>query len=281
MNVIVKEITVRDYLTKSNLPASDYVINPYVGCPHACKYCYASFMKRFTGHTEEWGSFLDIKKCDKTVSKKKLEGKSLFLSSVTDCYNPYEKKYQITRSILEQLVDIDCEITISTKSNLILRDVDLLKKMPHLKVAISLNTLNESFRKDMDNGSTVDERIETLRQLHKAGLHTVLFMSPIFPHLTEWDKIIDKTKAFVKEYWFENLNLRGGYKTAILKYIAEIHPEIYPEYDKIYLQKDDSYCSELAELLETYCKKEGISYTNYFYHKELVQDKMRMKKVVK
>ena len=60
MNIIEKEIQVKDYLTKSNLPASDYVINPYVGCPHGCKYCYASFMKRFTGHKEEWGTFIDI-----------------------------------------------------------------------------------------------------------------------------------------------------------------------------------------------------------------------------
>lgn len=61
MNIIEKEITVKDLVTKSNLPASDYVINPYVGCPHACKYCYACFMKRFTNHSEEWGSLIDVK----------------------------------------------------------------------------------------------------------------------------------------------------------------------------------------------------------------------------
>lgn len=65
MKMVIKEIKVNDYLTKSKLPASDYVINPYVGCPHGCKYCYASFMKRFTGHNEEWGDFLDIKICEK------------------------------------------------------------------------------------------------------------------------------------------------------------------------------------------------------------------------
>ena len=100
MNIIEKQIEVKDYLTKSNLPASDYVINPYVGCPHGCKYCYASFMKRFTGHSEEWGTFIDIKKCSKPISEKRLKGKTVFLASVTDCYNPYEEKYCITQSIL-------------------------------------------------------------------------------------------------------------------------------------------------------------------------------------
>ena len=64
MEIIEKHIQVNDYLTKSNLPASDYVINPYVGCPHGCKYCYASFMKRFTGHKEDWGTFIDIKQLE-------------------------------------------------------------------------------------------------------------------------------------------------------------------------------------------------------------------------
>lgn len=96
MNIIEKEIEVKDYLTKSNLPASDYVINPYVGCPHGCKYCYASFMKRFTGHKEEWDTFIDVKRCTKLISKKKLKGTTVFLASVTDCYNSYEEKYCIS-----------------------------------------------------------------------------------------------------------------------------------------------------------------------------------------
>lgn len=99
--MLLKEqiVEVKDYVTKSNLPASDYVINPYVGCPHGCKYCYACFMKRFTKHEEEWGTFIDIKQCSKSINKKRLEGKTIFLSSVTDCYNPYEEKYCVTQSM--------------------------------------------------------------------------------------------------------------------------------------------------------------------------------------
>jgi len=112
-------------------------------------------MKRFTGHGEEWGTFIDVKECDKPISLKKLQNKSVFLSSVTDCYNFFEEKYEVTRKILEQLVNIECSIGISTKSKLILRDIDLLKKCKNLKVSVSINTLDENFKNDMDNASSI------------------------------------------------------------------------------------------------------------------------------
>lgn len=275
MSIIENKIITKDYLTKSNLPASDYVINPYIGCPHACKYCYARFMKRFTGHTEKWGEFIDIKECSKPINLQRIKGKSIFLSSVTDCYNSYEKKYGITRSILEQLIRADSQITISTKSNLVLRDIDLLKKFHNLKVALSINTLNEQFRADMDNGSSISDRLDALKTLHNAGIYTVLFMSPIFPYITQWKEIIEITKGFISEYWFENLNLRGEYKFTILSYINDNYPDLIEEYKKIYLQKDMTYWIALADSINAYCDKEKIKYTNYFYHDKLVKDKAK------
>lgn len=272
-DMVINEIDVNDYLTKSNLPSSDYVINPYVGCPHGCKYCYASFMKRFTGHSENWGEFIDIKKCDKKINLKKISGKNVFLSSVTDCYNEYEEKYCITRNVLEQLINSDCYLSISTKSKLILRDIDLLKRIKNLTVSMSINTLNEEFRKDMDNASSIKERLSTLKTLHENGIYTILFMSPIFPYITEWKEIIEISKDFIDEYWFENLNLRGGYKKTILDYIKYNYNELYSYYCDIYLNKNDNYWEKLALEINKYCSKNNIKYTNYFYHKELVEKK--------
>lgn len=271
--MVIKEIEVNDYLTKSKLPASDYVINPYVGCPHGCKYCYASFMKRFTGHNEEWGDFLDIKICDKKINLEKIKNKDVFLSSVTDCYNPFEEKYKVTRKILEQLVDADCFLGIATKSNLILRDVDLLKKMKHVRVSMSINTLNENFRADMDNASSIEERLATLEKLHKQGIYTILFMSPIFPYITEWQEIIEKSKNFVDEYWFENLNLRGAYKFYIMNYIKNKYAKYYKYYCDIYLNGNNSYWESLSKEIDNYCQRNDIKYVNYFYHSKLVKEK--------
>lgn len=276
--MIVKEIEIKEYLTKSNLPASDYVINPYVGCPHACKYCYASFMKRFTRHTEDWGTFVDIKRCEKKINLNKISKKSVFLSSVTDCYNPLEEKYELTRNILMQLVHSDCYLSISTKSKLILRDLDLLKQIKNLTVCMSINTLDENFRKDMDSASTIKERLSTLKELHDNGIYTILFMSPIFPYITKWKEIIEESKNYIDEYWFENLNLRGQYKSYIMNYIKEKYSKYYDTYVDIYIKNNKKYWYNLANEINAYCDNNNINYKNYFYHEELVKNKKENKK---
>ncbi|MEZ3425222.1 MAG: radical SAM protein [Lachnospiraceae bacterium] len=277
MSIVENKIIVKDLVTKSNLPASDYVINPYVGCPHGCRYCYACFMKWFTGHSEEWGSFIDIKQCDKPISQKKLQGKSVFLSSVTDCYNPFEEKYKITRNILEQLISIDCELNISTKSNLVLRDIDLLKQCKNLKVSISVNTLDEKFKNDMDNASSIQERLETLETLYKNGIYTVLFMSPVFPGITDYREIIEKTNKYVDEYWFENLNLRGSYKQDIISYIKRTSPHLLKLYNELYIDGNMEFWNSLSVEIEEYCNVHSIKHVNYFYHKKLVEAKLKQK----
>ncbi len=84
--------------------------------------------------------------------------------------------------------------------------------MRDLSVAISINILNEDFRKDMDKASSIKERLETLKILHENGIYTILFMSPIFIGITNWKRIIEKTKEYISEYWFKDLNLREDYK---------------------------------------------------------------------
>lgn len=273
MDIKLQHKQVNDYVTKSNLPVSDFVINPYIGCPHGCKYCYASFMKRFTKHEEPWGEFLDIKECTRPINIKKIEHHSVFLSSVTDCYNPFEETYGITRHILEQLVDVDCELGISTKSSLILRDIDLLKRCKNLKLSISINTLDEQFKDDMDQASSIQERLHTLHTLHEHGIYTVLFLSPIFPGITNVEEIVTCSKDFIDEYWFENLNLRGSFRKTIFDYLQETRPQLLPLYEQIYVKKDNTYWKELSLAIERICEVQHVQYINFFYHTELVKNK--------
>ena len=154
-----------------------------------------------------------------------------------------------------------------------MRDLDLLKRMKNLTVSMSINTLDEDFKNDMDNASSISDRLNTLKELHNSGIKTVLFMSPIFPYITDFKKIIGISKDYIDEYWFENLNLRGSYKQTILDYITNKYPSLLEKYNDIYNNKNKEYWKELSQEIDVYCKLNNIKYINYFYHEELVRNK--------
>ncbi len=129
----LREIQCKSALAKCGVPGGGLSINPYIGCGHGCVYCYARFMKRFTGHTEKWGNFVDVRVNIADVLKKdlkspKYKGKQIHIDTVTDPYQPVERKYKLMRGILEILMNYDNPVSILTKSDLVLRDIDLLKK---------------------------------------------------------------------------------------------------------------------------------------------------------
>lgn len=260
----------KSVLVKSNLPASDYVANPYSGCPHKCMYCYASFMKRFTGHDEDWGTFLDVKEYENCRLPRSLGGKVVLLSSVTDAYNPYEAKYHKSREILELLSHTDAHVEILSKSDLMLNDIELLKRMPDLSVGISLNTLDDDFRKDMEPGApSIDRRLNALKTLHAAGISTYLFISPIFPYITDIRAIIGKVSGCVDKICFENLNLRGAAKSAVLDYIRSRYPQHLDAYNDIYIKGDMSYWQALESEISALKDGYDIPFENYFYHDKI------------
>lgn len=287
MGIVINEIDVKGILTKSNLPVSDYSVNPYVGCMHGCRYCYASFMKRFTNHPEPWGEFVDVKVWPEIKNPRKYAGKELFIASVTDPYQPAEKKYRRTRALLEQIQDSGCKLSIATRSDLILRDLELIKTFPGARVAWSINTLDESFRTDMDNAVSIERRFAAMQAFHTAGVRTTCFISPIFPGITDVPAIIRRAKDRCNLIWLENLNLRGSFKPVILDYIAKTRPKLTPLYRAIYLNGDRSYWLRLDEEVRQFCADEGLSYlrnddsvarpfddppivVNYFFHEEII-----------
>ncbi len=271
--MIIKEIDANDFLVKSKLPAADYVCNSYVGCTHKCIYCYARFMKRFTGHLEEWGEFLDIKNINNYKLPKDIKGKYIFISSVTDPYNAYEEKYKKTRYALELLRNTDCNIGILTKSKLVLRDIDIIKNMSNVEVGLSINSLDDEFRKLIEpKASSVNDRINALKELKEANIKTYLFMSPMFPILTDFKKIIEKTKDYVDYYCFENLNLRGDYKNSVLNLIKDKYSNLYSVYYDIYVNGNNSYWDNLEKEIAKYCNDNHVNYKNYFHHNKIRKD---------
>ena len=245
--ILIGEVETKDIMTKSSLPVGGYSVNPYVGCTHACRYCYASFMKRFTGHTEEWGTFLDVKHWPEIKNPRKYAGQRVVIGSVTDGYNPQEEVFQNTRKLLEQLRGSGADILICTKSDLVVRDLDLLKELGQVTVSWSINTLDE---------------------------------------ITDFEAIFERVKDQCDLFWLENLNLRGGFKKTIMDYIAEKRPELVSLYDAIYNKKDRSYFEGLEARAEAMAKRYDCPFVDnempygrvpqghpvivdYFYHEEI------------
>ena len=274
MSTIIKETVSKNIITKSKLPDTDYVINNYVGCNHGCIYCYAEFMKRFTNHTEKWGEFLDVKKFNEEKFVKYLKkinsDKKILMSSVTDLYNPYEIKYKSTRNILKLFIQANNEhihLEILTKSLLIFRDIDLLKKIKNITVGISLKTLNDNLRKQIEPyAGSIKSRIEILKKLKGENIPVYLFISPIFPMLTQLEEIIATCKDTVDFIYFENLNLRGRYKKIILDFISKNFPEYNQLYQDIYTKNKKEYWYLLMEDINRLCKIYDIKYKTFFFH---------------
>ena len=288
-NIKVDHVATKSVMTKSNTPLGGYSVNPYVGCPHACKYCYASFMKRFTGHTEDWGTFMDVKDWPVITNPKKYAGQKVIIGTVTDGYNPLEERYRKTRQLLTELKDSGADILICTKSDLVLRDMDLLMEINRknrLTVSWSVNTLDEEFKNDMDAAVSIERRLAAMKQVYDAGIRTVCFISPVFPGLTDIEAIFHRAKDQCDLIWLENLNLRGGFKADIMKYIAEKHPELFPLYEMIYNKKDRSYFRMLEQKAEEMARGNNCRFVDnetpyervpqghptivdYFYHEEV------------
>ena len=258
----INEKQVKSILTKS--PVHDgYTINPYGGCTHHCVYCYASYLKDWTGHEEEkWGDYLDVKYWKPLTEndKKRLHGANVMISSATDPYQPLEMEYRRTQSLLKELVGVGAEVLIVTKSKNVVRDIGLFKKL-NATVALSINTLDEDFRKSMDNASTIEERLETLKTLYDVGIHTVCFISPIFPGITDAPKIIERVTGICDAIWIEHLVLSGDYKGPVLYYVKTQHPEYYKYYEKLFVEKELQKWWQYDDYMKEWCDKHGYKYS--------------------
>ncbi|MDA8091881.1 MAG: radical SAM protein [Nitrospiraceae bacterium] len=239
----IREIRAKNILSKSQI--YDYALNPYVGCQHACIYCYAKFMKRFTGHKEPWGKFVDVKVnaselLEMEVKKKKVG--RVWISGVCDAYQPLEKKYLITRRCLEILVDAGWPFTIQTKSPLVLRDLEIIMSASDAEVGFTITTADERIRKIFEPGAPPSaKRIEALGKLHSEGIRTLAMIAPILPGA---EGLIGGLKGKVDQIIIDRLNYHyadWAYKKYGLEWAME-----------------DSFFRQKADELKTGFENQGI-----------------------
>lgn len=201
----IQEIKAKSILSKSQI--YDYALNPYVGCGHDCVYCYAKFMKRFTGHGERWGEFVDAKINAPELLAQEVKKKSVgrvWISGVCDPYQPLEKTYKLTRRCIDVLAEHGWPITIQTKSPLVLRDIDILKRARNAEVGFTITTADEKIRKIFEPGAPPSSRrIEALAVLHEEGIKTFAMIAPILPGA---EGLVDALKGNVDYVILDRLN---------------------------------------------------------------------------
>ena len=197
--MIVREIYARSILSKSKV--FDYTINPYTGCQHGCTYCYARFMKRFTGHREPWGEFVDVKINAPDLLQQEIEKKApgrVWISGVCDPYQPIETKYELTGKCLGILIQHDWPVTIQTKSPLVLRDMELLKGANKVEVGLTVTTGDDSVRQLFEpNAPSIKARIRALEELHLAGIRTFAMIAPMLPRAEELAPVLEGRVDYV------------------------------------------------------------------------------------
>ena len=195
--ISVREIRCSRVIHKLNFRStSEYTANFYRGCTHSCSYCYAPSLI----HDErQWGSFVDAKANAPTILRRELEKHprkmAVFLSSASDPYQPLEAKFKITRRCLEVLSEHDYPVIILTRSPLVLRDLDLLRRFSWIRVGCSISSLSNRFYEP--GVVSLARRIETLRKLHENGVTTWVSMAPIVPQIVLDDiaKVLGRLKA--------------------------------------------------------------------------------------
>jgi DNA repair photolyase len=180
----VREIEAKSILNPSKI--HDYCVNPYTGCEVGCVYCYAAlFMRRYSGHNEPWGEFVDVKvNAPELLAQQIIKARrgTIWIASVCDPYQPIEEKYGLTRRLLETLVGRDFPVQIQTKSVRIRRDLDLIRQIPEVEVGFTIATENEAIAGMFEpRASPVQERVEVLREFKAARVRTFAFAGPLLP----------------------------------------------------------------------------------------------------
>lgn len=281
MKISIKQA--KSILTPSKLPGSDYVVNPYSGCAFGCVYCYADFTRKFTGHiNEEWGKYVDIKINTPEIFEKEIKSLSnkvikhnefkagnkpvIFFGSVTDPYQGVEAKYQLTRKCLEIIANSniknDIEMSLLTKSPLVTRDIDVLKKISNLEVGLTISSIDDNISKFFECYAPPSSlRILALKKLNDAGIKTYAFVGPLLPHFVANEVGLRKLFKSIKEtgtnkVWVEHINLTGNKMDRLINLVGD---NLSREELKLFKESQtDEYKNRLSNLVTSIVNEYGL-----------------------
>ena len=266
--MIVREITCKSILSDTGLPA-DYAINCYVGCEHACRYCYARYMKRFTGHREPWGTFVDVRTNAPEVLERQIRRKpqgSVMLSSVCDGWQPLEQKYGVSSACVEILARAGWHVSILTKGARVRRLLPLLEGKP-ADIGMTLTAFDERLRRAVEPGaSPTAERFDVLREAAERGIEIWAFLGPFLPMLTDTEENLDPlfaaaAKLPLTHIHTDRVNFRSGVASSLKQMVAKHFPQLDDDY--LWLgsngDEDEAYADQLETRIAEIAERHGLA----------------------
>jgi len=261
--VKIYEVNARRIMQRTKIPGADWVINHYSGCTHGCVYCYARFICKWRKQKEKWGEFIDVRinAPELVIKESKDKTGTVILCTSSDPYQPIEKKYGLTRRVLENL-NKNLKLFILTKSDLILKDINVFKKFKEIELGLTITCLNESIKKLFEPFSPSSrKRLNALKRLKEEGFRTYAFIGPILPYLTDLKRIFEEVSPFVDYFMFEDLNLNPA-KKQILEVIRKNFPELGDKYKNL----SKEYWFEKEKEIKKLARKHDKPIRIYFKH---------------
>ncbi len=262
----VKEVDCRSALGPSRLPGLDYALNPYRGCAFGCAYCYSPAVLQ---ETRPWGGFVEIRRNLPNVLARELKSRRpgvVGIGTVTDAYQPLEKKYTITRFCLEQLSRHDFPVSIQTKSPLVLRDRDLLSTFAQADVGFSFSILEEPLRRIYEpRAPPVSVRLSALGEMTSSGIETWAFLGPILPGVSEadLDELLELIAATgTKMLMADRLRVRPAIWEN-LRHAMKDRPVLEYAHRRA-LWEDVEYFPRVLERVRVRCRQLGLTYQDAF-----------------
>jgi DNA repair photolyase len=263
----VFETAAKSVLTKSKIPGLDYAVNPYVGCEHACVYCYATFMKKFLRIRDEWGEFVGVKVNAPELLAREARTKPpgvISFGTVCDPYQKVERQYRVTRACLEVFTTVrGFDVGVLTKSDLVLRDADVLDRIPDVDVGFTVTTLDPDVAAVLEPGApSPASRLAAMRELSNRGIGVWGFFGPVLPGFSDSEEAVSEMlqamcNAGASRVLVDRLNLYPRVWARIHPAVAEFFPEL-TELLRAVRADSGAYARELRGRVEGVARSLGV-----------------------
>ena len=247
----VSTCSYRPILVPCGLKNHDYQVDPYVGCEHCCYYCYV-LNQAETDWTKEIFIYTDITG-QLSGELEKISPQKIYMGYYTDPYQPCEDEYRQTRKVLELFLEKGFSVSILTKSDLVVRDMDILQEMDQASVSVSVAFNNNQVRQQFE-ANTIDTevRIGALRKLREAGIKTSALICPIIPYITDVTPLIDMLALHTDVIWIYGLSIqeRSDLNWQNIEVILKDHfPDLKEQIEEVIFSKNHPFWIQLKQNL--------------------------------